>query len=251
MHYFGDLYGHDNRVAAALAAGRCRWKPTSIETGVRRKVEGTPPAAALQADQATTSSPGCSATERCRGAWPMPAQSAAERRMQRRHSCWRCRWRVAAARSCPAVTVQRPRRCACWRPARRRAPSGQLRAGVRGRDRAQARCRLRHRRRAARPRAGRRDGRRRDPERSRHGGAGEGRQDRCQAHRSTSAASRWRWPCARARPVPDVLLARGAEAGPAGGKSIAHADPARGATAGAHFARVLEQLGIAGECAAR
>ena len=33
--------------------------------------------------------------------------------------------------------------------------------------------------------------------------------------------------------------------------SIAHADPARGATAGAHFAHVLEQLGIAGEVSAR
>ena len=33
--------------------------------------------------------------------------------------------------------------------------------------------------------------------------------------------------------------------------SIAHADPARGATAGAHFARVLEQLGIAAQVEAR
>jgi molybdate transport system substrate-binding protein len=33
--------------------------------------------------------------------------------------------------------------------------------------------------------------------------------------------------------------------------SIAHADPARGATAGAHFAAVLEQLGIAGELESR
>ena len=34
-------------------------------------------------------------------------------------------------------------------------------------------------------------------------------------------------------------------------RSIAYADPARGATAGAHFARVLERLGIAGEIAPR
>lgn len=33
--------------------------------------------------------------------------------------------------------------------------------------------------------------------------------------------------------------------------SLAHADPARGATAGAHFARVLEQLGIAEQIKAR
>lgn len=33
--------------------------------------------------------------------------------------------------------------------------------------------------------------------------------------------------------------------------SVAHADPARGATAGAHFARVIEQLGIAKDVGAR
>lgn len=49
-------------------------------------------------------------------------------------------------------------------------------------------------------------------------------------------------------PVPDVASSPEAlKRTLLAAKSIAHADPARGATAGTHFARVLGQLGIAGE----
>ena len=46
-------------------------------------------------------------------------------------------------------------------------------------------------------------------------------------------------------PVPDVSSPQALAATLRSSRSIAHADPARGATAGAHFARVLERLGIA------
>ena len=46
-------------------------------------------------------------------------------------------------------------------------------------------------------------------------------------------------------PVPDVSSTQALAATLLAARSIAHADPARGATAGAHFARVLERLGIA------
>jgi len=49
----------------------------------------------------------------------------------------------------------------------------------------------------------------------------------------------------RGAAVPDVSSPQALAAVLLAAKSIAHADPARGATAGAHFARVLERLGIA------
>ena len=51
--------------------------------------------------------------------------------------------------------------------------------------------------------------------------------------------------------VPDIASPEALKQVLLSAKSIAHADPARGATAGAHFARVLEQLGIAGDVKAR
>jgi molybdate transport system substrate-binding protein len=51
--------------------------------------------------------------------------------------------------------------------------------------------------------------------------------------------------------VPDVSSPDALRRSLLAAASIAHADPARGATAGAHFARVLERLGIAGEVAPR
>jgi len=51
--------------------------------------------------------------------------------------------------------------------------------------------------------------------------------------------------------VPDVASPDALKQALLSAGSIAHADPARGATAGAHFARVLEQLGIAGEVGGR
>ena len=46
-------------------------------------------------------------------------------------------------------------------------------------------------------------------------------------------------------PAPDITTAGALKATLLAAKSIAHADPARGATAGTHFAKVLERLGIA------
>ena len=51
--------------------------------------------------------------------------------------------------------------------------------------------------------------------------------------------------------VPDVASPDALKQALLSASSIAHADPARGATAGAHFARVLEQLGIAEQVKAR
>lgn len=51
--------------------------------------------------------------------------------------------------------------------------------------------------------------------------------------------------------VPDVTSPDALKQALLSADSIAHADPARGATAGAHFARVLEQLGIADQVKAR
>ena len=51
--------------------------------------------------------------------------------------------------------------------------------------------------------------------------------------------------------VPDVSSPEALRRSLLAAASIAHADPARGATAGAHFARVLDRLGIAGEVAPR
>jgi molybdate transport system substrate-binding protein len=51
--------------------------------------------------------------------------------------------------------------------------------------------------------------------------------------------------------VPDVGSPDALKLALLSASSIAHADPARGATAGAHFARVLEQLGIAEQVKAR
>ena len=55
----------------------------------------------------------------------------------------------------------------------------------------------------------------------------------------------------RGAPVPDVSSPQALAAALLVARSIAHADPARGATAGAHFAGVLERLGIAEEVAPR
>jgi len=52
-------------------------------------------------------------------------------------------------------------------------------------------------------------------------------------------------------PVPDVSSPAALRRSLQAARSIAHADPARGATAGAHFAGVLERLGIAGEIGPR
>lgn len=52
-------------------------------------------------------------------------------------------------------------------------------------------------------------------------------------------------------PVPDLATSASLKAALLAAKTIAHADPARGATAGTHFARVLEQLGIANELKGR
>jgi len=52
-------------------------------------------------------------------------------------------------------------------------------------------------------------------------------------------------------PVPDVASPDALKQALLSAGSIAHADPARGATAGAHFAHVLEQLGIAKDVGAR
>ena len=53
-------------------------------------------------------------------------------------------------------------------------------------------------------------------------------------------------------PVPDVTSSPEAlKRTLLAAKSIAHADPARGATAGAHFARVLQQLAVADALAPR
>ena len=65
---------------------------------------------------------------------------------------------------------------------------------------------------------------------------------RSPARQSTSAASRSPWQCAGAR-EPDVASPDALKQALLSADSIAHADPARGATAGAHFARVLERLG--------
>lgn len=51
--------------------------------------------------------------------------------------------------------------------------------------------------------------------------------------------------------VPDVASPAALKQALLSASSLAHADPARGATAGAHFARVLEQLGIAEQTKAR
>ena len=55
----------------------------------------------------------------------------------------------------------------------------------------------------------------------------------------------------RGAQVPDITSPDALKQALLSASSIAHADPARGATAGAHFARVLEQLGIAGAVKAR
>lgn len=52
-------------------------------------------------------------------------------------------------------------------------------------------------------------------------------------------------------PVPDISSAEALRRSLLAAGSVAHADPARGATAGTHFARVLERLGIAAEMAPR
>lgn len=52
-------------------------------------------------------------------------------------------------------------------------------------------------------------------------------------------------------PVPDLASPDALKRALLSASSIAHADPARGATAGAHFARVLGQLGIADDVRAR
>jgi molybdate transport system substrate-binding protein len=49
------------------------------------------------------------------------------------------------------------------------------------------------------------------------------------------------------RPVPDISSPEAFRAALLGAESLAFADPARGATAGRHFAALLERLGIAGE----
>lgn len=51
--------------------------------------------------------------------------------------------------------------------------------------------------------------------------------------------------------VPDVTSADGLRRALLAAGSIAHADPARGATAGTHFAAVLQRLGIADQVASR
>ena len=48
-------------------------------------------------------------------------------------------------------------------------------------------------------------------------------------------------------PLPDVATPEALRRALLAARSVAHADPARGATAGTHFARVLERLGIAQE----
>lgn len=52
-------------------------------------------------------------------------------------------------------------------------------------------------------------------------------------------------------PKPDVASANALKRALLSATSIAHADPARGATAGTHFARVLDQLGIAQQIQSR
>ena len=52
-------------------------------------------------------------------------------------------------------------------------------------------------------------------------------------------------------PVPDLSSPEALRRSLLAATSIAYADPARGATAGAHFAAVLERLGIAGEVRSR
>lgn len=52
-------------------------------------------------------------------------------------------------------------------------------------------------------------------------------------------------------PIPDLSSPEALRRALLSASSIAHADPARGATAGAHFARVLVQLGIADDVKAR
>jgi molybdate transport system substrate-binding protein len=52
-------------------------------------------------------------------------------------------------------------------------------------------------------------------------------------------------------PVPDISSPEALRTTVLGAASIAYADPARGATAGAHFAGVLSQLGVAGEVSSR
>ena len=51
--------------------------------------------------------------------------------------------------------------------------------------------------------------------------------------------------------LPDISSAEALRRSLLAAASVAHADPARGATAGAHFARVLDRLGIAGEMGPR
>ena len=53
------------------------------------------------------------------------------------------------------------------------------------------------------------------------------------------------------RPLPDISTADALRVTLLAAKSIAYADPARGATAGAHFAKVLTALGISDEIAKR
>ncbi len=54
-----------------------------------------------------------------------------------------------------------------------------------------------------------------------------------------------------AAPALDISTPENLKAALLGAASIAHADPARGATAGTHFRKVIEALGIAGELGAR
>ena len=134
---------------------------------------------------------------------------------------------------------------------RRRASGGApARGGLFDAQRPYAQARVRHGGRPARPCAGRRAGRCGDPERSGYGCPGDGGQDRLKERRRARQHRR-RVGGAQGAPVPDISSAEALRRSLLAAGSVAHADPARGATAGTHFARVLERLGIAAEMAPR
>ena len=113
VNYFSDVYGHDNRVLAALGG-----RPLPADLGPGGEASTGRRRASLSAStsrRATTSSPGCSATEqrtrgRCRVAAAAPPPSAGSALCS--PACLPCS---------PLQSLRQRTTCACLRPVRYRA----------------------------------------------------------------------------------------------------------------------------------